>query len=226
MIITRNNIKYELDKENKTATVLGLLDVEKCPKFLKIPSLIAYLFQKYTVVEIASNAFSGMLVETVSLPATIKTIGTAAFGVCDFLTSIEFDKNDKDTLTIYSGAFALCRKLKSVLGNRIIEFNGSRQFQMCYELSNFNATILGVISESSFSNTKLKNFVFHKEHYVEKDAFHNVEFEFVVLLKDVTDKNFENTFVETIHAETILCQSDSPFVNLAFDGYCVKIYEQ
>lgn len=219
-----DNIKYELDKKNKTATVLGFYDFDKILNVLRIPKSVKHWFQEYTIIQIKPMAFYSTPIEKIYLPSTLKTIGTGAFGACDFLQNVSIEQT-ANNLIIGTGAFAFCRKLKKISGTTTIELTGSDHFQMCRSLTEFEPTIFGKIPSNAFYHTTLRHFVFNNSNIVSRDAFEDVPFNSVTLMKDVGFENFEAPFIDSIQAETIFCQSDSPFVNLAFDGYCVKIYD-
>jgi len=75
---------YEIDKTNKTATLIGFTDQLESGSELEIPSLIAIgstdgTFVIYTVDKIADRAFAESGLRTLTVPETVKTVGELAF---------------------------------------------------------------------------------------------------------------------------------------------------
>jgi len=82
-------IRYE--GNGYTATALGFVTSPANPVDLVIPdTVIDYLNVHLPVAGIAGNAFSGMLIKTLTLPASITNIGSMAFMECNQLTVITF----------------------------------------------------------------------------------------------------------------------------------------
>ena len=86
------------------------------------------------VTTIGKQLFAGFtLVTQVSLPSTIKSIGTYAFLDCVSLTSLQIPSG---VTTINDGAFAYCESLKSVTIPGTVQTLGTALFFECYDLSN------------------------------------------------------------------------------------------
>ncbi len=74
---TINNINYTLDPETKTAEVTGCLTGINS---ISIPSTLTIQGDTYTVTSVKASAFiNNRTLTTMSLPATLKTVGTDAF---------------------------------------------------------------------------------------------------------------------------------------------------
>ena len=79
---------------------------------ITVPQTVKNGSKTYTVVGVETNTFSGCPVTSVSLPSTVKTIGSDAFGQCSELTSV----NIPDGVTVISEyCFSACGKLKSIV---------------------------------------------------------------------------------------------------------------
>ena len=80
---TVDGLKYDLDTEKGTATVVGL--DEACQE-LVIPASVAYMGTDYTVSAIGEWAFSDCRsLVSVVIPNTVTTIGRVAFYNCIIL---------------------------------------------------------------------------------------------------------------------------------------------
>ncbi len=75
--ITVDNIMYTLDNENQTAEVVGCLGSTTT---LNIPSTVDANDKTYSVVSVAAAAFqSNRYITSITIPASIETVGTDAF---------------------------------------------------------------------------------------------------------------------------------------------------
>ena len=73
MEIIVNNIKYQLDTENKTAKVIGY---QNEPIDVKISEYVEYENEKYKVTKIGDWAFSGCSsLTSITIPNSVTTIG-------------------------------------------------------------------------------------------------------------------------------------------------------
>ena len=105
-------LKFEYDKEKRTATVCGVED-EFCEQIV-IPSAVEYYREKYDVVAIKYEAFKECLkLKSVTIPDSVTKIGYCAFRECSSLTSITIP----DSVTeIEDLAFYRCSSLKDFKG--------------------------------------------------------------------------------------------------------------
>lgn len=85
--VTNNGIKYELDKTKMTASAsYATTDLTDAI----IESAVAYEGSEYKVTALAERAFFGCrCLKSVSIPASVETIGTFAFLGCDELNKVE-----------------------------------------------------------------------------------------------------------------------------------------
>lgn len=101
-----NGIKYNVYGDGKVE-VKGSLK-----KVLSIPSTVTYRAQKYTVERIGCDAFKGSDLEQIILPATLKTIESAAF----------WDTKNLKRIKIPEGV--------EVIGNSAFRDSGIRQIML------------------------------------------------------------------------------------------------
>lgn len=85
----QKGIRYKVtanDSKSRTVTVMGLK--KKSKKTISIPAYVTIKDKKYKVNRIASNAFKGKKLTSVSIGSNVKTIGTKAFYSCKKLKKI------------------------------------------------------------------------------------------------------------------------------------------
>lgn len=109
-----------------------------------VPSTITYLDETYTVVAVSTNAFyRTTVVHSVSLPETIKEIGSSAFSWCVNLKQINIPSQ---VTSIARTTFYLCYKLESVVLPPNVKSIGSAAFGECWALKKIsipgNCTII------------------------------------------------------------------------------------
>lgn len=80
-----SEFRYEFDKTNKTATLIGFTDELKGNSELEIPSFLGSISTDgecviYTVEKIAKRALFKSSLRTLTVPETVKTVGELAFG--------------------------------------------------------------------------------------------------------------------------------------------------
>ncbi len=88
--IVDNNIRYRLNENDKTASVLGLADGNTL-KDIIIPESITSNNVSYNVISIEANAFENSLIESITIPNTIINIGEEAFYYTSNLKNIYFN---------------------------------------------------------------------------------------------------------------------------------------
>ena len=154
--VTVEELKYELNEEAKTAEVTG--PSNGFVNNLTIPGFIQSEGVTYTVTSIKENAFSNAAVETVTIPASVETIGEQAFFMNEFLETVTFEKGSK-LKSIGAGAFA---------GNKEeIFINDEEGFPIfediyTYQLSSINlevCTQLETIGDNAFGISNLSKII-------------------------------------------------------------------
>lgn len=135
-----DHLTYGLDKTNKTATVSKRESYTYTE--INIPSEIKYGGMKYTVTAIAAKAFKYegseySPITSVTIPATVETIGDYAFQDCSGLTSIKIPASVK---SIGINAFYKTDDASSNLTTvefeegSVLETIGEYAFGGCYKL--------------------------------------------------------------------------------------------
>lgn len=131
--------------------------------------------------EIEIEAFASSKLESITIPASVKTIGPGVFGACENLTSITFETRD-DEPTIHEAAFSGtaittfdfndfnysgtsipedffvdCKCLTSVTLTDNMNEIGMGAFSGCSSLTQFDFTPFVKIGNCAFEETSLKN---------------------------------------------------------------------
>ena len=157
-----NGFQYRVSKQ--AAVIPG---AEKVKDTLVIPETLG----GFPVKQIDSYAFQGKKMSTVSLPASIESIGMVAFGDCDKLkeitipekvttldyatfrgcTSLATVKLSQNLEYIGSGAFSNCISLKKIDLPKSVKEIGAYSFERCYKLDSVKLnTKLTSIGERAF----------------------------------------------------------------------------
>ena len=173
---TIDGISYELYENGDTRTaVVQALDEE--PYYYKgdivIPATVDYDGVTYTVTMIDQYAFQyNDSVTSITLPNTIKTIGSEAFRDCYQLASINFPEGLEE---IYGYAFWNCRSLTSITLPSTLTYLDWYAFEWCTSLRNITLpnnlqyvgghVFLGDTLEAPVYNDKF--FVFLPYNYTE-----------------------------------------------------------
>lgn len=108
---------------------------DTCPSGnLTIPSSVSYGGITYSVIQIGDNAFYESLeLTTVSIPNTVTTIDTFAFGFCNTLTTLNLSES---LVSIKFCAFSNCRQLDAIELPNSLTYIGVGAFMYCLELTN------------------------------------------------------------------------------------------
>jgi hypothetical protein len=97
-----------------------------------------------------SNTTGNVLLKTIVLPSTIKTIGGSSFSSCISLISV---KIPDEVISIGSGAFSGCTKLSSVILSEKINSIGNSSFNGCTSLTSIKLpNSLSTIGGYAFGN--------------------------------------------------------------------------
>ncbi|MCM1076219.1 MAG: leucine-rich repeat protein [Bacteroides sp.] len=97
---------------------------------VEIPSSVTYEGKNYTVTEIGDNSFNGAKITSVSIPATVTTIGNSAFDNCQNLESLVLPENLKK---IMNEAFARSG-LRQIEVPLAVDYIGEGAFSACHYL--------------------------------------------------------------------------------------------
>ena len=175
MEIIVNNIKYQLDTDNKTAKVI---DYQCEPVEVIIPEYVDYENEKYKVTEIGYYALSCCnSLTSITIPNSVTIIKDSAFCLCNSLTSITIPNSvtfignlafsncsgltsvtiGNSITSIGLGVFAYCTSLTSVnIPNSVTEI-GTWAFALCKSLTSINIPdSVTFIGNNAFLNSPLK----------------------------------------------------------------------
>lgn len=129
--------------------------------------------EEYAAGLIPTGTFAGSKISSLQLPASLQSIGMAAFACCNSLTDITIpdceigeyafsDCKNITTITVSSnaditnGAFARCTSLTTINGDKDIANIGNEAFMGCTSLKSFTfGNKLQSIGDAAFSHTSL-----------------------------------------------------------------------
>ncbi|MBR3020042.1 MAG: leucine-rich repeat domain-containing protein [Clostridia bacterium] len=120
-------VQYRLYE--KSATAVGLVKDAEPPETLTLPDEVDGL----PLTAIRQNAFSGMSIRELVLPASVQTIHQGAFRNCTALESVTFAGENKK-LSIGNEAFRGCAALKAVHLPESVKELGQSVFRDCAAL--------------------------------------------------------------------------------------------
>ena len=106
---------------------------------------------RYPVAEIAEKGFSGTNITKVTIPATVKKIGTAAFAYSNLLRTVEFE-NGGELDEISQGAFGYCESLTEINLPASVKTIGYMSFYSCKSLKDVGMPAVEGISAKAFEN--------------------------------------------------------------------------
>ncbi len=98
-----SGIVYQVSSSSTTAPIISADDT--LSGAVIIPQTITYNKQTFTVSAIESYAFSNTPVSSVSLPATITTLGDECFSGCTLLSQVTCQWHSLSTLTVGTNIF-------------------------------------------------------------------------------------------------------------------------
>ena len=133
-----DGIFYHLNSDKKEAKVTfhNKPPYRKYRGNISIPSTVSHNDTLYTVTEIGYRAFCGCsLLESVTIPNTVKIIGEDAFYECDSLKTITIPEG---VTTIGEHAFEICRDLTTITFPKTLTSIGNRAFDCCEKLTSIS----------------------------------------------------------------------------------------
>ncbi len=160
--VTIDNIIYSLstNEGQHTATVTGykgnLTEVT-------IPEKVNDSGTDYTVTEIGKEAFRLSGITSITIPASVNSIGKGAFGICQDLTSVTFEKDSK-LKTIGEGAF-YPTAITSITIPASVTSIGNDAFCHCSSLKSVTfaeGSQLETIGDNAFASTFIQSITIPK----------------------------------------------------------------
>ena len=130
---TVDGVRYSVNDDNKTVTVVGNPSGSKPTGDLTIPGSVTFRGFPYPVTSIGDWAFDGCYgLTSVTIGNSVTSIGKGAFKGCNVLTSVTIPNS---VTTIGDYAFYECRGLTSVIiGNSVTEI-GDGAYRCCSGLT-------------------------------------------------------------------------------------------
>ena len=145
-----NGVKYEVNKQERKAVVVGLADRKSST--MEIQEKV----RGYIVSEIKSYAFDDCSLESITIPASAFNIGVHAFFNCSSLKSIKMtDSNYSQDYNYSIGdeAFSYCRSLTSINIPSSVTSIGNGAFKNCHSLTSINIpSSVTSIGDNAFQN--------------------------------------------------------------------------
>lgn len=131
MEVIVENIKYQLDTENKTAKVIDYKDE---PVEVIIPDFIEYENKKYKVTEIGNWAFFGCCsLHSVIITNSVTSIGNRAFYQCSSLTSIDIPNSVNDIGLSAFDKIGLFLPKRYTKNGKLIAYKAFRSHMTCID---------------------------------------------------------------------------------------------
>ncbi len=153
--ITDGELNYDLNEETKTAAVKEFSNDQVLILNLTIPGSIQVEGKIYTVTSIVPSAFSDRSIVTVTIPASVETIGNNAFYDNQNLETVTFEEGSK-LKSIGAEAFAGWRQESSFVDEGWYDYFYYRQ------LTSINleaCTQLKTIGNEAFKYSKLSKII-------------------------------------------------------------------
>lgn len=142
------DLSYEvLDASQNTCEVV---DIDAFCNSINVPSSVEYNGKTYSVVRIGDDAFHWRSLRSITLPNSIKSIGSSAFGECTYLTEMTLPNSVTE---IDENAFMGCTRLKKITLPNTLTYIPRQMLSSCDELSSITIpSSVTTIGSSAFSN--------------------------------------------------------------------------
>lgn len=201
--------------------------VIKCGKLLNGVLNIPKSINGMLVTSIAEDVFSGITnLKKVEIPDCLEIIGYNAFKECMNLESVIFYKTDYTAkcIEINGHAFANCWSLKYFSSSAPL-FLYAGVFYKCKKLARLNATVLHC-SENTFARCEaLETLAFEEDarwQYMPFVGCKNLKT--VVFNGNISRSTIRNKqLMDALRGITIVVKSDFPQMELAYDGFAIKV---
>ena len=150
--------KFTINKFTYTITTNNEVEVSDVPqsRTVTIPENVNYNNVNYTVTSITAYCFTdNVLLQSVSLPNTIKSMGESCFAGCSKLYYI---KLPSQLMELKANTFQNCTALEEISFGKQISSLGDNCFQNCSKLSHISLpSSLTMIGNSCFAGSAIEN---------------------------------------------------------------------
>ena len=181
------------------------------------------------VTIIAADVFSGLpALKKVCIPDCLLTIGERAFESCQNLTDVIVYRTHPNhaakILEINQSAFAKCSQLK-YFSSSVPLFLYDDVFGNCKRLKNLNAVVVRCGRNTFYNCDSLEQIAFDKNISWEMNSFYNCKELKTLLFNGNPSKNVlrDNAVLNAVKDKTWICKSDFSSLDLAYDGFKIKI---
>ncbi len=124
---------YTVDEDKKTCTITGIAK-NTTRKNISLPAEI----DGYTVTGIGENAFAESKLESVIIPASVKSIGKGAFSKCESLIAVYGLEECDDLKQILDNTFYQCTSLSVIKLPPNLVYIGKKAFLECLSLKSID----------------------------------------------------------------------------------------
>lgn len=165
MIITSTGVLLKVeDSDIKTRNLFITPGVETISgkAFLTVTKPISRVHLPPTVKKIKSNAFAGVNLRYINIPALCRQIEDGAFAGCESLVSVESDGSRDTFVQLGEGAFMGCKNLVSV--NLPMKHIPDNAFMGCKKLDMAISTEVETIGSKAFYEAGIKAIMIGKHH--------------------------------------------------------------
>ena len=166
MATTYEGVTYNYTIKSGTETdviITGTTSGTALNGSIMIPSTFTVSGTTYTVKEIGENAFRDTLITSVTIPASVTSIGTAAFDRCFSLTSLTFDDIQNSVLaTIDVAAFQSAPINTSIAIPASVISIGYAAFNQCTQIPSITFaanSLLETIGDYAFTATAITSII-------------------------------------------------------------------